>query len=377
MKTKTIIINGRFLTQPITGVQRYGIELVHAIDELLSTDHEVVKGLKFRLLTPKIVRHTPHLKCINLTPCGVSAGHFWEQFELPRFAHNGLLFCPGNTAPLYNFYRKNVVVCVHSLAYHFQPEAYSKTFRMWYKFLMKLIFRHARRIITVSNSERNAMLSIFSNCQIPIEVVQNGGISREFHKKLQFTESTSFNPTKPYFLFVGSMSKVKNLENVISALTLLQTRFPDIKLYVVGAKSDSFSEISLSLPATAKNNIRFLGQVDDTQTLISLYRGASALVFPSFYEASPLPPLEAMSCGCPVIASDIPALRERCDDAAIYCDPANPHSIADCMNQILSSPVLRAQLQAKGRERAQQFSWQKCAIETITILRKSLHELNL
>jgi glycosyltransferase involved in cell wall biosynthesis len=165
---------------------------------------------------------------------------------------------------------------------------------------------------------------------------------------------------------------VKNLENVIAAMSLLQATSPDIQLRVVGAKAGSFAEMTLDLPASVKNNVHFLGQVDDTQTLISLYRGATALIFPSFYEASPLPPLEAMSCGCPVIASDIPALKERCGDAALYCDPTDPQSIANSINQILSSPVLQKELREKGMQHARQFSWQKCAIETITVLRKMM-----
>ena len=372
LEMKTILINGRFLTQPITGVQRYGIELVQAIDELSASGHEAVAGLNFELLTPKTLRHTLHLKAINITRCGITSGHIWEQFELPRFSQNNLLYCPGNTAPLYNLYRKNVVVCVHSLAYHLQPEAYSKAFRMWYRFLMRQVFRHARRIITVSNSEKNVINAIFPNSPVPIEVVQNGGISSEFRKKLQHTNKTQANSAQPYLLFVGSMSKIKNLENVIAAMDLLHKTFPDLQLRVVGATAGSFSKITLDLPASVKNNIRFLGQVDDTQTLISLYRGATALVFPSFYEASPLPPLEAMSCGCPVVASDIPALKERCGDAALYCNPADPQSIANSINQILTSPVLREQLREKGIAHAHQFSWQKCAIETIAVLRKTI-----
>jgi glycosyltransferase involved in cell wall biosynthesis len=93
------------------------------------------------------------------------------------------------------------------------------------------------------------------------------------------------------------------------------------------------------------------------------------LVFPSFYEASSLPPIEAMACGCPVVASSIPSLRERCGDAAIYCDPAAPLEIADAVYRIIVDEELKEDLREKGLERAALYDWKNCAKETFQLFK--------
>ena len=105
------------------------------------------------------------------------------------------------------------------------------------------------------------------------------------------------------------------------AVGIAMARERGIPLVLVGSSGAFLSPLPVSIPDDVKHLIRLEGQVEDLGRLGDLYRNARCLLFPSFYEASPLPPLEAMHFACPVVASDIPSMRERCGDAAAYCDP--------------------------------------------------------
>jgi glycosyltransferase involved in cell wall biosynthesis len=109
----------------------------------------------------------------------------------------------------------------------------------------------------------------------------------------------------------------------------------------------------------------FAGQINDPEALLPYYRSAEALLFPSFYESSGLPPVEAMACGCPVVASEIPALVERCGSAALYCNPKDNEEIHRQVVRLLDDPVLRRFLVAEGLQRCQDFTWESCATQTM------------
>ena len=127
------------------------------------------------------------------------------------------------------------------------------------------------------------------------------------------------------------------------------------------------------MPEALRGLIEFRGYVDD-EALPGIYRGAACLLYPSLYEASGLPPSEAMHFGCPVVASDIAVLRERCGDAALYCDPGEPASLVAAVARLLDDPALRARLVECGRERAAQLSWRNQAIRVIDAIRDGNRE---
>jgi glycosyltransferase involved in cell wall biosynthesis len=111
--------------------------------------------------------------------------------------------------------------------------------------------------------------------------------------------------------------------------------------------------------------------VSDSE-LRALYENAACFVYPSFYEGFGFPPLEAMACGCPVIVSKASSLPEVCGDAALYCDPKNSKDIAEKIQRVVHDETLRAEMRKKGLARAELYSWERCAKETMAVIQKVL-----
>ena len=361
-------INARFLSQPVSGVQRYGRELLRSVDALLDRGDPVVRGLRFRVLAPGTgPLHVPALQHLDVERVGRTRGHLWEQLTLPRFVGRGILFCPGNTAPLASLPSRRVVVTLHGLAYRHHPASYSRAFRILYNVIVPQVLRRAAAILTVSETERSTIVDAYPAADQRVTVAPLGGLS------------AGVVPPSPVprrsraatLLYVGSLNPLKNLQGVLDAFALLPDRL-DARLVVVGGRAHSFESAEYRVSPAVRHRVEFRGQIDDTTELVELYGRSAALVFPSYYEACPLPPLEAMACGCPVLASSIPALRERLGDAALYCSPSDTGSIADGMRRLLADDDLHASLAAAGLERAARSTWESCARTTVEVFRRVL-----
>jgi glycosyltransferase involved in cell wall biosynthesis len=357
------IINGRFLTQRVTGVQRYARELVGALDTILDATAE----FRITVMSPRLSKPAPAWRNIELQQVGHLQGHAWEQFELPWYSRGKLLFCPGNTAPMISLLGSQpVVVAVHDLSYMYFPKAYRLTFRLWYGFNIPLVLRRASRVITVSESERLAILSHYPKAAGRLRAIANGGPPAAFSTCITNIDAQS----DCYILYVGSLNKRKNIARMLDAACRL-ARKRRFHFIFVGDVSKSLTTSVAKIPEDVASEITFVGAVDDPTRLASYYRNAKCLMFASLYEASPLPPIEAMACGCPVLASDIPALRERCGDAAIFCDPHDVESITTGLERLWDDETLRSRLAALGYQRAAMFTWERCARETLQLIYNS------
>jgi glycosyltransferase involved in cell wall biosynthesis len=354
------IINGRFLTQPVTGVQRYARELVGAIDTILDKTAE----LQITVMSPRLSSPPPVWRNIKLRQVGHLQGHAWEQLELPWYSRGKLLFCPGNTAPVISLLGSQpIVVTVHDLSYMYFPEVYRLAFRLWYGFIIPLALKRASRVITVSESERQKILANYPNAAGRLRAIVNGGLPTAFSTGIP---DIDVQPDG-YILYVGSLSKRKNIGRMLNVACQL-ARKRRFHFIFVGDVSKSLTNSFAQIPEDITSEINFVGPVDDPIRLVSYYRNAKCLMFPSLYESSGLPPIEAMACGCPVIVSDIPALRERCGDAAIYCDPHDVESITAAVERIMDDPALRLTQQKLGYQRAAIFTWEHCARATLELI---------
>jgi glycosyltransferase involved in cell wall biosynthesis len=214
------------------------------------------------------------------------------------------------------------------------------------------LLRFANPLFTVSQSEKTLIESLPGAATERIVVTQNGGWS---NSELAVPHR-SHAPDRGYALYVGSLSERKNIRGVEATAIRLAREF-GLRTKLVGSSGSIFQYEEPALPNDVRHLIEYCGHVEDKDLLAELYVGARLLLFPSFYEASPLPPIEAMHFGCPVVASDIPSIRERCGDAVEYCAPGSPDSIFAAAKAILTDKTLADRLVKEGYNVEQKYSW--------------------
>ncbi|PCD01731.1 glycosyl transferase [Sphingomonas spermidinifaciens] len=357
-----IVINGRFLTQSITGVQRYAREIVHAFDRLLDARSDVT----MELVCPPATTDLPVYRNIPVRRIGSGGGHRWEQASLPGAVGDGILFCPGNTAPIRSLLGgTKTVVTVHDLSYRYFPSAYSRAYRLVYNLMTPMILRRADAVLTVSEPERRSIIEHYPVVAPRLVAIQNGGLAEDV---VIDRPRPADLPPPGYVLYVGSLSKRKNFPMMFDvACEMAASR--GTRFVFVGGTEASLEQSDRSVPPDIAEHILFAGQVNETDRLVDWYNGAAAFLFPSLYESSGLPPMEAMACGVPVVASRIPALEERCGDAALYCDASDRADIIATLSRLLDDPLLHADLSARSRARAAEYDWRNCAIKTLDVFR--------
>jgi glycosyltransferase involved in cell wall biosynthesis len=350
-----LAINGRFLMQATTGVQRVARELTHEIDSLAASGEVPVR---IRLICqPEADVSELQLQATEVVRIGGLSGHAWEQLVLPRATGGATLLSLGNTAPLSSLLGPGrTAVMIHDLSYQLYPEVYTASYRIGHSLMLPMILHFADVVLTVSEVQKVLLSSLVPSARRRIVVAQNGG----WRDSAVIPAIPQKEGNDQYLLYVGSLSQRKNIEGVLAASVAMARRH-GMRSILVGARGSCLRKRDLIVPSDVKDLVEFVGQVEQHDALAELYRGASCLLFPSFYEASPLPPLEAMRFGCPVVVSDTPALRERCGDAAEYCDPHDMDSIVIAIERVVLDPVRIAQLQTFGRAQTQRFTWKSQA----------------
>lgn len=339
-----ICINARFLTQHMTGVQRYAVEICLELKRM--------RGDEIEFVSPCGIIQKKYAEMLNAQIIGKHKGHVWEQIDLPLYLRkkgNPLLLNLCNTAPL--FYR-NKIVTVHDVAFMAYPQTYSKSFLYFYKFMIPRIMRTARKVVTVSEFSKKEICKYYHVDKDNVSVVYNA-VSESF-RPLHQTERNS------YFLAVSSMNYRKNFIYILEAFCKYQEQGGKECLYIIGdLKNASFKEIDLS-KYTSNPKIQFLGRVSD-EDLIRYYSNAVAFVYPSFYEGFGIPPLEAQTCGCPAICAKASCLPEVFGDSVLYCDPYDSDSLVSAFKKVVSDKDLRKTLQERGKMNTSKYSWEKSA----------------
>ena len=337
-----IALNARFHGQPATGMQRYALELSRRFPNYLDP------------LKPATAMR------------GV-AGHLWEQIYLPAAVRGRLLWSPNNTGPLAV---ARQVCTIHDLIPLDHPEWFSRQFAHWYAWLLPRLAKQVRHIIAVSEFTKQRIVGLLGVPASGVTVIPNGVDARFTPREPGQIDITrrALGITSPYYLLtVGSVEPRKNLPRLLEAWRRVQSSvLPDVDLVVAGGPGNArvFGAVTFNnLPP----RVHFTGYVAD-ERLPDLYAGAAALLYPSLYEGFGLPPLEAMACGVPVMVSNGTSIREVVGDAAVFVDPLDEDSIADGILRVLSESGSESVLRKKGRERAQQFSWENTAQRTLEVL---------
>jgi glycosyltransferase involved in cell wall biosynthesis len=354
----TVYLNGKFTAQRITGVQRYAGELVRAVDQAATADENWV------LLVPPQGR-APVLRTIETRRIGATHMplHVWEQLCLPLAARDGLLVNLAGSAPLF---ASRQWCAFHDAAVFDHPDVYAPLFRRWYRFHFRWLARRAQRIITVSEHSRSRLALRLGVAEAAIAVVPNGGDHMLGIQSEPGIVKRLGLQGRRYLLAVGSHSRLKNWPALIRAWDLLNPQ-PDCALVMVGSRDGSvFASLAGGISAT---NVVHAGSVSDGELkALIVAEGALGLVFPSLDEGFGLPPLEAMTLGCPVAVSRAGAMPEVCGDAALYFDPLDDRSIQAALLRLLTEPGLRADLSRRGPPHAAAWTWQRAGQRLASLL---------
>jgi glycosyltransferase involved in cell wall biosynthesis len=349
-------INGKFLLQPLTGVQRTGREMLAALDRALVNRPA---PSRWRLFVPEGAV-APKLSAIDVVPVpGPRNLHAWEQLTLARAAGRLTLINLCGSAPAFAPYQVNVL---HDAAVFDCPEAYTPLFVAWYRWLFRRLARRGMVLLTVSEFSRQRLASALCLPPDRIAVIGNGAdhmtriVADPTLRRAQGLDEV------PYLIVVSSRQSTKNHTAVLNAWRRLGRH--DARLVIVGTTND---RVFKREPFAEVPGVVHLGSVDDT-SLKALLQGARGLVFPSLYEGFGLPPIEAMACECPVLVSNAAALPEVCGDAALYADPRAEADLARSMSRLLDDASLRADLVMRGRGRVAHWRWDDCAARLLSAI---------
>jgi len=303
-----------------------------------------------------------------LLPCWRSVGYPTVETWLGKldvFYAPDLYFPPTSQAP--------VLSTVHGVAYLAIPErCNSEKVRALTK-AFAYARRHAHHFLAVSESTREDLLKYTDIPHDRIHVVTHGvdpmfgtGDPEDSMKKVQ----NRFHVSRPYVLFVGVIGHHKNILGLLKSMILAAPRMGETNLVLAGPFDDSIDEaLGLVARSGLKDRVHFLGTIDgEDEILVHLYRASRGFVFPTFYEGWCAPPLEAMACGIPVIASAIPSVMEVVEDAAVLLHPDDTNGWAEALIRLAEDDSWRNDLAERGIHHVQQHTWERAAGKLYQVL---------
>lgn len=358
---KTVFINGKFLAQTMTGVQRYACELLKAFDALLDEDDWTALSSFVLLVPTHRIHELPTLRHIKIHEIPSSNLYLWEQVHLPWFSRGSILINLAGSAPLIKF---GQISTFHDTAVFDKPKSFSVKFVYWYRLLFNVQGNLSRHVLTVSQFSKERLVHHLGIDPNKIDVVHCGA-DHMLHQQSDAAVLSKLGIyTDRYFLAVGSSNPNKNFSRLIEAFSSLKD--PGARLVVVGGSNVAvFSEASDAVQEDQR--IVRAGRLTDFE-IKALYSHARAYVFPSIYEGFGLPPVEAMYCGCPVLAARAASIPEICGTGVSFFDPYSVDDIRATMQRALYDEVWLKELRQNGKDRAKTFTWRSASLRLACVL---------
>ena len=301
----------------------------------------------------------------------------WDQLVIPwldRKEKFDVIFNPKFTVPFLSQAKK--VFVLHGSEWFVIPEAYLWYDRLYTHTLTSLYCRNADAIITVSNVVKEDIVRFTEVKPEKVIPVHNGYDPHRF-RVITDTQCLAevrqtYNLPEHFILWTGQLYPPKNIGRLIQAFAKVKDDIPHTLVFA-GEKRWRYKEdLALIERLGINDRIHFTGWVSHDDLPI-FYNLADMFVLPSLYEGFGIPLLEAMACGCPVLTSTTGSPPEVVQEAGYLVDPMNADDIASGIREVLSNTELRRALVAKGLERVKEFSWEKCARETLNVLEKVGH----
>ncbi len=267
------------------------------------------------------------------------------------------------------------ILTIHDLSYVLYPQFHSRYNRLYQRLMMPTFARAATHIVVPSVATQRDAIAQYRISPERITVIPEGvddafraPVGEEARRRVRQTHSIP----NPFILFVGTLEPRKNIAGLLDAFAALlhTSEQPMLDLVLAGKAGWLYEPILARIKALGlEARVRLIGFVPDGD-LPALYSAAEIFVFPSWFEGFGLPPLEAMACGTPVVASRAGSLAEVVGDAGILVNPADSHELAMALRSILEQPDLRARLQFAGPTQAARFTWDRTARATAAVCRE-------
>ena len=360
----------RHYDQHMGGVRVYTRKLLQALLEL-HTGHEFV----FLYRNPALVG--THAADPQVEEVALRARSFlgWDQIAVPAAIRRhgiDLLFNPKYSIPL-RAPCPSVWVC-HGLDWYVMPWASRFVDRLSHRFLVPQYAARAGAIVAVSEITRQHVMHYL---RVPPERVATvySGVDDVFRRPLEASRGreirAKYSLPERFLLYAGAIYPPKNFTRLVRAYARVGPE-RGVPLVVAGGENRFLSEGEVREPEALgiADWVRRPGWVEQDD-LAALYALAEALLLPSLFESCGLPVLEAMAAGCPVVTANRYGTKELAEGAAVLVDPESIESIAAGIGQVLDDGALRAGLIAAGLERSRNFTWQRCARETLAVLERA------
>lgn len=380
-------INTIFFRHPASGSGQYLIHLLNALADIDTKNEYVLVGPDS--LSPSVKKQlripfSHHVRAVK-GPLGRNPSlekMAWEQWTGPHEARRlgaDLFHVPHFAPPLFTN-ATPVVATIHDVIPLRLPLYHASAKARVYTSVVSRAAHKATMIITVS---QHAKQDIVDALNLPAERIRVTylAVSDEM-KPVEDPEKLAaararYGITGRYIFYLGGLDARKNVPQLIRAFAHLYKRLdePGLQLLISGnpdKQRGSLFPDPRPVAADLGMNGQILFRFVEDEDKPAMYSGASAFVFPSLYEGFGLDPLEAMSCGAPVICSNRTSLPEVVGDAAISIDPENLPALVDAMDSVLTNAELSADLRARGLQRARQFSWHKTASETLAVYEEAI-----
>ena len=364
-----ILVDAHMVGNRETGNETYVVNLLAALNEIVDSKLGAIIDPKLQL--PSLWNETAFDK-IPLQTTGN-----WQRLltGIPRICNHWQadLLHITYIAP---FTRQcPLVVSVHDVSFKIFPKYFSPRDRLLFKTLLPLSLKRATAIITLSQHAKNEILHYFPFLKgkvYAIPLAASNSFKKLSDQKRVENVLAKYGVSTPFIMAVGNLQPRKNLVHLIKAFAKVAEQEKNYQLVIIGKEQWQSSEVFKMVEALdLRSQVLFPGYVSDPD-LVCFYNAAALFVYPSVYEGFGLPILEAMSCGTPVVTSNISSMPEVAGEAALLVNPHDINEISDAISRIISDSQFADELSSRGQKKAANFSWLNTASKTIDVYKSVL-----
>lgn len=368
-------INFHTFDRYISGVEYYSLGLINGLLQIDCENQYIVYTNQPELVKNHVIQ-SDNLKIRNLESLKTRSKRIlWEHFRLPKITKNeglDILHCTGYICPVLNS-GTAYIVTVHDTIAIDHPGWCRLSNALYHNILMKQTMRKASKVVAVSRSTADNLSRNFYLNGSKLKII-HPGIDSIFNSRVnrfqQTRVKTRYKLPQRYILFVGNIEPKKNISGLLQAYKMLQDRNLPHKLVLVGKKTWKCRKVWNQIHRNFDSNGVVLTGYVERRDLPFVYQMADVFVFVSLCEGFGFPPLEAMACGTPVVASATGVLKDTSGKACCFVDPDSPGKIAEAILSLITDRKLRQKCIEQGIKRSRQFNWDSTAKQTLSIYKE-------